>query len=76
MDGRAFILSLWLEQLLPTLEALGFHCPTYYNPADFVVKLSSRRLTDEVRTDIVQTHVQKRHRAGEAAHEPAGYTQS
>ena len=34
-------------QLLPTLESLGLRCPTYYNPADFVVKLSSRRLADD-----------------------------
>uniref|UniRef100_A0A2M4DMR8 Putative transporter abc superfamily breast cancer resistance protein n=1 Tax=Anopheles darlingi TaxID=43151 RepID=A0A2M4DMR8_ANODA len=44
-DGRCMFQGS-LDELIPTLEEVGFTCPPYYNRADFVLKIASQRHGD------------------------------
>uniref|UniRef100_A0A182YMF2 ABC transporter domain-containing protein n=1 Tax=Anopheles stephensi TaxID=30069 RepID=A0A182YMF2_ANOST len=45
VDGRCMYQGS-LDELIPTLEEVGFSCPAYYNRADFVLKIASQRTDD------------------------------
>ncbi|XP_021703795.1 ATP-binding cassette sub-family G member 4 [Aedes aegypti] len=49
-----------IEGMVPTLESAGFHCPEYYNPADFAIEVLTSGDDASKETMIARTRAEMR----------------